>query len=183
MNKRLGKNEWISAGLRALLNGGHEAVRIERLAEALCVTKGSFYWHFRDRNALLNTLLDEWKARATQDIIDRVEASGGDASQRMRALFSVVIKSDGRLDQAIRNWSASDTNVKAAMDEVDRKRLAYLGGLFLDLGFSDAEATARARMVYQSFIGQFMMEDTRTQDERLAECVELIFPMLVLKYS
>ena len=52
---------WIDEGLRALAGGGPDAVRIEPLAQALGVTKGGFYWHFDDRRALLDEMLDAWE--------------------------------------------------------------------------------------------------------------------------
>jgi AcrR family transcriptional regulator len=88
VSKRLGRQEWINAGLKALAEHGAEAVRIERLADTLRVTKGSFYWHFKDRGALLEALLEAWQARATNAIIDQVEARGGDARTRLETLFT-----------------------------------------------------------------------------------------------
>ena len=100
MSRRLGKQEWINAGLVALAAHGADAVRVERLAETLHVTKGSFYWHFKDRNELLQALLEAWQSRATRAIIDAVETRGGDARARLTTLFTIVAESDGRLGEA-----------------------------------------------------------------------------------
>jgi AcrR family transcriptional regulator len=181
MSKRLGKQEWIDAGLRAVARSGVEAVRVERLAEALKVTKGSFYWHFKDRNALLKALLEAWKARATNDIIAKVEAQGRDAGARLRALFTIVVQSDGRRDRAIRAWAAQDAMAQIALEEVDQRRLSYLVSLFRGLAFSKAEATARARLVYNALIGEFMMGMPTSQQQRLVEWLDIVLPMLVRK--
>lgn len=178
MSKKLGKQEWIDAGLRAIAEYGADAVRVERLAEALSVTKGSFYWHFKDRDALLAELIEAWKARATNDIIAQVEARGGDAGARLRALFTIVMQSDGRLDRAIRAWTAQDPMARIALEQVDRRRIGYLTTLFRGLSFSPAEAMARARLVYHALIGQLMMGAPSTQRERFAEWLDIILPML-----
>ncbi len=178
MNQRLSKTDWIDAGLRTLAKHGSAAVRVERLAEALAVTKGSFYWHFKDRNALLEALLDAWKARATNAIIDQVEAAGGDAGTKLRTLFTIVIQLDGRLDRAVRSWATQDPMARSALEEVDKRRLGYLESLFLGIGFTPAEAIARARLVYHALIGQFMIGEFEAYAGRLAECLEIVLPML-----
>jgi AcrR family transcriptional regulator len=179
MPGKLSRKDWIDAGLRVMAELGTGAVRVERLAEILSVTKGSFYWHFKDRGALLEALIEAWKARATSDIIDQVEAQGGDASARLHTLFSIVVQMDGRLDRAIRSWAAEDAMAQNALGEVDKSRLDYLDSLFIGIGFSQAEAIARARLIYHALIGQFMMGTFATYSERLDECHNIILPMLV----
>lgn len=181
MSARLGKREWIDAGLTALSEHGLEAVRVERLAKALDVTKGSFYWHFKDRRALLEALLEAWRARATNAIIDEVEAKGGDAVARLRALSMIVSRIDGRLDRAIRVWAGQDEMARGALDEIDRRRLNYLTSLFAELPFTPQEAVARARLVYHALIGQFAMGERVAPAERLAERLDIVIPMLVRK--
>jgi AcrR family transcriptional regulator len=181
MSARLGKQEWIDAGLAALAGEGVEAVRVERLALELRVTKGSFYWHFKDRAALLEALLEAWRARATNAIVDEVEARGGDPVARLRTLSTIVSRIDGRLDRAVRVWAGRDPMARAALDAIDRRRLDYLTALFRDLSFAPREAVARARLVYHALIGQFAMGERLAPDERLAERLDIVIPMLVRK--
>ena len=81
---RTPRRSWIDQGLRALADGGPDAVRIEPLAKSLGVTRGGFYWHFADRDALLAEMLDTWERAATDEVIEQVERSGGDARTRLR---------------------------------------------------------------------------------------------------
>jgi AcrR family transcriptional regulator len=144
-------------GLKALAEGGIESVRVERLAAALGVTKGSFYWHFRDRAALQAAVLDAWRTLATEDVIKSVEAVGGDARARIEALFTMVFSADGRLERAVRAWADSDAAVAAAVKAIDRQRMAYVESLFAELGLPRTEAKVRARFAYQALIGQYAM--------------------------
>ena len=181
MDGKLGRQEWIDAGLRTMAAHGVEAVRVERLAEALGVTKGSFYWHFKDRPALLAALLETWKARTVNDIIAEVEAKGGDPATRLRTLSTIAARQDGRLDIAIRIWARQDAKARAALEQVDRRRLAYLDGLFVALGFSPAEASARSRLVYHALIGQFVRGMPTRQNKRPDDWLDIVYPMLVRK--
>lgn len=173
---RLGQQHWIDAALRTLAGQGVDAVRVEWLAADLKVTKGSFYWHFANREALLLAVLEAWEARATNDIIQMVEAVGGDAAMRLHTLGTKVFRSDGRLDRQIRAWSAHDPLARDAQERIDARRLGYLEQLFGGMGLAKDEARARALFSYQALIGQFAMEaNTRLTEAQL----ELIFRMLV----
>ena len=181
MSKPLGKQEWIGAGLKALAAGGVEAVRVEKIAQALQITKGSFYWHFADRGTLLEALLDAWKARSTGDVIAEVEKRGGDARTRLRALFSITFDSDGRLDRAIREWAGKDALALAAQEQIDSRRISYVAALFGELGFAPAEAKARARFAYHALIGQFTLASRAGTRQKPNEEFEAIFAMLTRK--
>ncbi len=89
---------WIEAGLRALAAGGPDAVRIDQLAKSLGTSRGSFYWHFADRDALLTALLDTWERAATDEVIQRVESRGGDFRARLRRAGALTVSLDSRSD-------------------------------------------------------------------------------------
>src|SRR3990170_7284027 len=91
---RTPRSSWIDAGRQALASGGPEAVRIEPLARGLNVTKGGFYWHFDDRRALLEEMLDTWERVSVDEVIARIEGEGGDARARLRRLFALATSSD-----------------------------------------------------------------------------------------
>src|ERR671931_16228 len=91
---RTPRTSWIEEGLRALGVGGPDAVRIETLAQALGVTKGGFYWHFEDRRALLEEMLDTWERVVIEEVIERIEGRGGDARAKLRRLSAIASTSD-----------------------------------------------------------------------------------------
>src|SRR5215467_814512 len=81
---RTPRSRWIEEGLRALAAGGPDAVRVEALAQALGVTKGGFYGHFADRNAMPEEMLGTWERKAIDEVLERVERQGGDGRARLR---------------------------------------------------------------------------------------------------
>src|SRR5215212_9066491 len=87
---RTPRTSWIEEGFRALGTGGPDSVRIEKLAQALGVTKGGFYWHFDDRPALLEEMLDTWERLVVDEVIDRVESQGGDARDKLWHLSTIA---------------------------------------------------------------------------------------------
>ena len=147
--------QWVSAGLEALRKGGVAAVRVERLAGGVGVTKGSFYHHFRDRGALLEALLDYWAREMTDAEFARLETLRGGLAARLLALAEDVLeKGMGRYDPAIRAWARHDRKVAAAVAQVDRRRVKALAAFFEEGGFSAAEARIRARTFYTFLLGE-----------------------------
>src|SRR5271166_3658973 len=108
---RTPRSKWIQAGLRALAAGGPDAVRIEPLAQALGVTRGGFYWHFADRRALLDEMLDTWERATTDEVFERVESAGGDARAKLRRLFPLASSSVVAVDLAVRDWARREPAV------------------------------------------------------------------------
>ena len=172
---KLGRQDWLTIGLKTLVGSGIEAVRVEPLAKLLKVTRGSFYWHFKNRDDLLEAILQEWEIRNTESIIQEVEAVGTDPGNKLLNLFELAARDDDHLEKAVRIWGAHDARALAAIRRVDQRRLDYLQNLFLQLGFSKAEAKVRARIVYSVRLGWFMMESLT--EERLTE-VRLVYKML-----
>ncbi|HEX9767138.1 MAG TPA: TetR/AcrR family transcriptional regulator [Nitriliruptorales bacterium] len=148
-------DRWVQAGLQALADGGPDAVRIEQLAKALGVTKGGFYWHFDDRQALLDTMLDTWERAVIDDVIERVEGEGGDERTRLRRLFALAASTRDllRLELAIRDWARRDGRVAVRLRRVDNGRMAYMRTLFEAFCQDRDDVEARCLLVYSLFIG------------------------------
>jgi len=150
---RLDANAWIDAALDILTSADIDSVGIEPLAKLLGVTKGSFYWHFKDRAALLQAMLRKWQQRATLEVIERVEHSHKPPLERVRQLIDLPYSSPkarqaALVERAIRSWGLRDEMAAAALTEVDEQRLKYLAALFKGAGCKDEEARARAYLVY-----------------------------------
>ena len=164
--------QWVSAGLDALRRGGVAAVRVERLAAGVGVTKGSFYHHFRDRGALLDALLEYWAREMTDAEFERLQSLRGGLSARLLALAEDVLeKGMGRYDPAIRAWARTDRKVAAAVAQVDRRRVKALTGFFEEGGFGAAEARTRARLFYTFLLGE---PQVRTPGRELEKMVKIL---------
>ena len=107
---RTPRSSWIDAGLRTLAAGGPDAVRIEALARELGVSKGGFYWHFANRRALLDEMLDAWERTMIDEVIERIEGEGGDARAKLRRLFALAPSNEDllKVELAIRDWARRD---------------------------------------------------------------------------
>lgn len=115
----------------ALLTGGVEAVRVEKLARNLSVTKGSFYWHFKDREELLDLLLREWEEELLKDIIPRLKGRRG--RETLRLLLQLMVKrvplgEEGILpsDAAMFTWASVSPVVAQRVNQAERKRIHLL---------------------------------------------------------
>jgi AcrR family transcriptional regulator len=152
---RTPRNSWIEEGLRALGAGGPDAVRIELLAQALGVTRGGFYWHFDDRRALLEEILDAWERASVDEVIERVEGEGGDARARLRRLSALAASSNEtlRIDLAVRDWARREQAVAARLRRVDNRRMDYLRSLFGAFCPDEADVEARCLVFYSLWIG------------------------------
>jgi AcrR family transcriptional regulator len=152
-NTKVGKDEWIMAALHVIAADGVGAVKIESLAQRLGITKGSFYWHFADRQDLLESALDLWYRRATGDVIARLDAIS-DPQQRLRALFveSFGDVENGPIDAQLVG-QADDPLLGPTVVHVTAERLAFLTRAYRDLGLPAGPAAARARLAYAAYLG------------------------------
>jgi AcrR family transcriptional regulator len=96
-----------------LVDKSIDAVRVDVLAKGLKVTRGSFYWHFQDRDDLLKQLLKSWRDAATEQIINRFERSGADPEALVRELASLPFRgtaafNSASIELAIRAWARRD---------------------------------------------------------------------------
>ncbi len=152
---RTPRSAWIGEGLRALAAGGPDAVRIEPLAKGLGVTKGGFYWHFEDRDALLAEMLDAWERVMVDRVIERVESEGGDAKTKLERLFGLASSIGGllKVELAIREWSRRDRGVARRLKRVDNRRMEYMRSLFRDFCPDEDEVEARCMLAFSLFTG------------------------------
>jgi AcrR family transcriptional regulator len=151
----LGKEDWIREALFAIAEGGSGAVAVEPLAKRLGATKGSFYWHFADRQALVGEALAFWEREYTDAAIGAVERIA-DPHERIATLLGAVMEDDreGQADVGLLG-SAYDPLVAPVFARVQRKRFAFLERCFRDAGFTPAAARHRARIAYGGFVAWF----------------------------
>ena len=153
---RTPRSSWVEAGLSALAEGGPDAVRVEALAQSLGVTKGGFYGQFGDRQELLAAMLETWEANVVTDVIEQVEAGGGDGRAKLWRLFTIASSALGELlkiELAIRDWARRDHAAATALRRVDQRRMDYMRSLFGEFVEDDGEVEARCLLTMTLFIG------------------------------
>ena len=161
----LDRAAWIKGALAALADEGHAGLRVETLAKRLHVTKGSFYWHFRDRRDLVDAVLEEWKNGRIADIHKQTAADPGQELDVLR--HTIEVYSSGRnrkglpIELAVREWASRDARVASVVEEVDAERIACAVRLFELLGVAPAEAAARSVLLYAYVFGFSLMRCNR----------------------
>jgi AcrR family transcriptional regulator len=167
-NSKLGRQDWVNAALNVLSEEGAEAVKVDILAKSLKITRGSFYWHFKNLDDLLEAIIHEWQT-SSQDIAQTVEQVGGEPSEKLLHLFEIAARNDDRLEKAMRVWAIHDARAATAVAQVDRQRLEYLQYLFLQLGFSKIDAEVRAQIAYSVRLGWFIIAIPVKASKRMTE--------------
>ena len=150
---RTPRSKWIEEGLRALAAGGPDAVRIEPLAKALGVTRGGFYWHFSDRSALLDEMLDTWERATTDEVMERLEREGGDASAKLRRLLALTSSTVLMIDLAVRDWARREAAVAERLRRIDNRRMDHLRSLFGTFCADADDVEARCMLFFSLLIG------------------------------
>jgi AcrR family transcriptional regulator len=154
-SRHLGPEDWITAAYGVFEKEGVGAVSIDPLAKKLGVTRGSFYWHFRDRADLLRAVLDRWHAVQTEATIEQNERQGGEPQARLLRLLETCATDDGVLEMGIRAWANENDAAQQAVKMVDARRIGYLETLLVEVGFDDVEAGLRARVAYSAWLGEY----------------------------
>jgi AcrR family transcriptional regulator len=157
-NVRTPRRAWVDAALKALAAGGPDAVRIEPLAACLGVSKGGFYWHFANRQALLQEMLDTWEKAVVEDVIARVESQPADPRAKLQQLFELASElassPDGlAVELALRDWSRRDSEVAERVRRVDNRRMEYMRSLFGQFCVDENDVEVRCMLVFSLFIG------------------------------
>jgi AcrR family transcriptional regulator len=158
---RLDAAAWIAAAFDALADGGIDAVRVEPLAKALGITKGSFYWHFADRRALLDAMLEAWMQGRVAAIREQAPLRGAPAAvlRQVADLYTRNANARGlAIELAIRALARADDGAAKAVRGVDRERLQQVGDLVAALGWARGEAQARAVLFYSYLFGQSLLD-------------------------
>lgn len=147
--------DWIAAAMEVMVERGVSAVAVEPLAVRLGATKGSFYHHFDNRDALIVAALRHWETAQTEAVIERLELIP-DAGERLRAVMASALQDRaGGLRDAALLGSANHPLVKPVVERVTARRLDYLTRTYVELGLSRVQARHRALLLYSSYLGLF----------------------------
>mgnify|MGYP001177946766 FL=1 len=165
---QLDRANWIESAIDVLAREGVAGLRVEVLAKRCGVTKGSFYWHFKDRQDLLAAMLEHWREGRIRDIEKITTVSPGHERDQLHFAIEVYGASRNRkgmsIELAVRDWARHDPQAAAVVEAVDLYRLECTHRLFVAAGMSDAEAKSRSLLLYACVFGLSLMHYTHFDD-------------------
>jgi len=163
---RLGPEEWVRAGLKALARSGVSALKADKLAARLGVSRGSFYWHFADVPAFHAAVLKRWREVALENIIQEIETTSDPLDTLLHRAFS----GNSGIERAVRAWATTDTLARKAVEAVDAERVRYLQKLLTEAGVVSDVAATRAQVMNWTYLG-FAISSPRLEGDSLKRLV------------
>ncbi|SHJ09612.1 transcriptional regulator, TetR family [Shimia gijangensis] len=170
---------WLAAAYDLLTENGVEAVKVMPLAKKLGLSRTGFYWHFKDRDQLLEAMVRRWEQKNTGNLVARAEAYADTIAEAMFNVFDCWLDDalfDARLDLAIRNWARNDAALQQRLDQADSRRQNALTAMFERFEFGREQAHARAMTVMYTQIGYISMrvtEGTKERIDRMPDYIEV----------
>ena len=168
---RVTREDWLNVARDLLVSEGVAEVKVLTIGHRLQVARSSFYWYFRSRKDLLDALLADWEATNTAFLVRACEAPATSITGAVLNFFHCFVDRglfDQRLDFAVREWARRDGSVRRVIDRADDTRLAALAAMFRRHGYPDAEADARARILYFMQLGYHALDQNEPMRIRMS---------------
>jgi AcrR family transcriptional regulator len=169
-NVKATRDDWLDLALSALALEGVHHVTVLNLSERLGVSRSSFYWYFKNRDELLDALLDRWDRLNTRSIVAQAEEPAATVTEAVCNVFRCWVNPaifSPRLDFAVREWARRSAHVRRTLDSSDRVRTEALKALFVRFGYEDEDAFVRARVLYYMQIGYYALDLREPIETRL----------------
>jgi len=169
-NVKATREDWIAAARSKLDTVAIDELKILTLAEDLSVSRSSFYWYFSGMAELQEELVAAWGASTTA-IVVRAERDAADITAACLGVFECWADrtlSDPPLEFAIRDWGRRNQTIAARVYEADVDRLNALAAMFERFGFTELESMVRARLLYHSQLGYYLVGTVENVEMRLA---------------
>ena len=158
---RLNRDDWLDAAFAAAVENGFDGVRVLVLADTLRVTRGSFYWHFKDHAELIAALLERWRTAEAASNQRLQQPSSDDPVKDLEQLLDAALAHGGadlsnmRFELALRGLGRRDPAVAAMLLEVDQARMALFAGKFARITPDTKTAIDLAALFYLTIVGSF----------------------------
>lgn len=165
------KDDWLKAAVRVLVTEGVNQVMVLPLAAKLKVSRSSFYWYFRNRQDLLDQLLDYWRETNTRSIISHAERPSDTVNAGVLHIFECWLDErlySPRLDFAVRSWARQSPPVRRLIARADAERLHAIARLFERHGYEPEDALIRARVLYCMQVGYYLLDMKEPVEARLS---------------
>jgi AcrR family transcriptional regulator len=173
----LTREDWARAALDAIAAGGPGSVAVDRLANTLGASRGSFYWHFKDRAELIDAALERWERENTIDLLPDLEAVR-DPVERLRVLLKAVYEQPVDAIELTLASAGDDPVAGPAFARVTRLRMDAVRRIFTDLGLPSEEAADRAWLAYALYIGHHQLGRNPSVAELRPETLDRVVELL-----
>jgi len=173
MAQRLSKEDWLEHGLKCLSKSGPASLKADVLAKALKVSRGSFYWHFKDLLDFHSALLNFWQLQTTSNVIVDIEEKK-DPKARLSELMKKAFSADNRLERSIRAWAIQSKSVAETVDTVDQQRIRYIEKLIINTDIATNQIKDRAEFIYSAYLGWIMLNNRAMKPESIAALADLM---------
>ena len=161
--QRLDRETWLENTLEALATRGQQVLTVDKLCQALGVSRGSFYWHFKDRADFVQQLAEFWNNRFTVTIKETIAIAPGGPAERLFLLSELIQDLDVvRFDVAVRSWAGTEPLAAEVVKKTDQTRYRFVRSLFAKMGFAGDELDMRTRtfVIFHSFDGAFSRKES-----------------------
>jgi AcrR family transcriptional regulator len=173
--KRLTRDQWLILSLEILSKGGPGELRLDNITHKMKVTKGSFYWHFKNRADYIRSLAIYWDKWSNDNVLESINAMGTDPKSKMKEIIQHVIGENlSAYDDAVQMLAHKEPQIKPIIDKGFMKRLVFLNSLFKQLGFKGKELESRTRL----FVGYFILDAVLIGQESKKKRLEKALNML-----
>ncbi len=146
------RDDWERAGLQAVEQGGVDALAVVPLAAALHVTRGSFYWHFKSRDELLEAVLRRWEREHSDALLDALEAVE-DPRERLRAMLVRALDKPPSIFVRLLDAADREPLVAQTLARSSARRLQVLTDAYRQAGLTPAAARHDAVLCYAAYVG------------------------------
>lgn len=155
----LSADDWVTAAYERFVTDGLQSVKVETVAKDLGATKGSFYWHFANRKALVDAVIARWEQVETDQIISVAEAAGSPEDRLTHLFFAVAARRTMPSGETTLYVDAAAEGLRPAVARVTERRIAYVAGLLEELGFSREESRRRGTIATAVVIGLQQLDE------------------------
>jgi AcrR family transcriptional regulator len=168
---RATRDDWLELAVSLLARRGVEAVTVLDLSQRLGVSRSSFYWHFRDRNGLIDALLQRWDDLNARSIVKQAETPARTVVEAVLNVFRCWVDAalfSPRLDLAVREWAHRSEPVRQRLGRADTTRMTAIEAMFRRHGYLADDALVRARVLYTMQLGCYALDLREGMEARVA---------------
>jgi AcrR family transcriptional regulator len=161
------RDDWVDAAWQLLGEAGVDGVRVEALARKLGVTKGSFYWHFKNRQDLIDALFDRWFGLREESHDDFLRDNPTPQDRLWKVIERGITRGTRGHAAALRLWAQHHPEAAGRITEADSIRRRFFIEQFRALGHDDRTAEVRAEVYMAIISAEFLHAGGHTETDRL----------------